>query len=107
VIEQNGYDIELFSDAKEALAAVENERFQLWIVDTDCPDQSAFRILERLRKGSLLFRSKVFVIVSSAAAIVRALEIGAGDYAVKPLSYTPFMSRIRRLLERPPMPPRR
>ncbi len=107
VIEQNGYDIEIFPSSKDALMAVEKERFHLWIVDTDCPEQSGFRILERLRKGSPLFRPKVFVIVSSATAIVRALEIGAGDYAVKPLSYTPFMTRIRHLLERPQMPPRR
>jgi diguanylate cyclase (GGDEF)-like protein len=108
VIEQNGYDVELFSNPKEALLAIEAERIHLLIVDTDCPEPSGFRLLEHLQQVPPPLRPKVFVIVSSTEAIVRALDIGAGDYAVKPLSYTPFITRIRRLSERPPsLTPRR
>jgi diguanylate cyclase (GGDEF)-like protein len=98
LIEREKYDVRLLASPAEADALLAQERFHLLIVDCDLAGEGGFGILERTQGLFHANRPRTIALVSNEAAIVRALDLGANDYAVKPLAIAAFMSRVRRAL---------
>ena len=103
LLEREKYEVRLIGLVDNASEILARERFHLLILDSDLPSEEGFQILEQVKGIPHLDRLRVIMLVSNETAIVRALELGANDYAVKPLAITSFMTRVRRTLwhERP------
>jgi diguanylate cyclase (GGDEF)-like protein len=103
-LEREGIDVQHVSDGTVALALVQDAgalgEFDLVVLDVKLPGAGGYELLEVLRKSSPLRRVPVVMLTQMGreADVVRAFELGADDYVLKPFSPIELMARIRRLL---------
>lgn len=95
----HGYDVNAVGSGEDALAQVAAWRPDVVLLDLGLPGISGFDVLERLRE-----RTRAAVIVVSVMPgerdKVRALDLGADDYIVKPFGIEELLARIRAVLRR-------
>jgi two-component system LytT family response regulator len=84
------------SNGKEAVALVRRLRPDLLFLDIQMPDQDGFRVLEAL--GAEVPRGIVFVTAHDEHAI-RAFDVHALDYVLKPFGRPRFRAAVTRALE--------
>lgn len=90
------------SDGREALEKLKKHRAQLIICDHIMNDMSGLDLLHQLRNHPYLVDIP-FIVVSSCSdvnVIDTALELGADDYIVKPVSFRLFRRKICDVLRR-------
>ena len=85
--------------AREALALLRTEPFDLVILDVGLPDITGFEACKQLRQFSDV---PVMFLTARAEEVDRVvgLEIGADDYVVKPFSPREVTARVRAILKR-------
>jgi CheY-like chemotaxis protein/MinD-like ATPase involved in chromosome partitioning or flagellar assembly len=97
-----GFDVQAAAGGNEGVALVEKERPDLVLVDLLMPEVDGFMVCERIRKGPA--GADVQIVVLSVAdgldGKLRALELGADDYLVKPVESRELVTRIKVMLER-------
>jgi CheY-like chemotaxis protein/MinD-like ATPase involved in chromosome partitioning or flagellar assembly len=94
--------VQAAAGGNEGVALVEKERPDLVLVDLMMPEVDGFMVCERIRKGPA--GADIQIVVLSAAdgldGKVRALELGADDYLVKPVESRELVTRLKVMLER-------
>jgi two-component system KDP operon response regulator KdpE len=95
----HGFEVEVAASGEEGLAAAALHRPDVVLLDLGLPGLDGFAVLTRLRE-----RSRAAVIVLSVMANerdkVRALDLGADDYLVKPFGLEELLARIRAVVRR-------
>jgi CheY-like chemotaxis protein len=94
-LQRQGYSAVEAPDGSTALDAVAAEPFDLVLLDLMMPAMAAFELLERIKADRRLQAVPVVVIASldESDRLVRALQMGAEDYLVKP--FEPVLLRLR------------
>ncbi|NMG48061.1 response regulator [Azoarcus communis] len=95
----SGYEVEGVPDGRAFRSAVVLRAFDLILLDLNLPDCDGLDLLATLRQtGNVL----LFVVSGrhDGSSKVRALELGADDYIVKPFSAVELALRIRNALRR-------
>lgn len=90
------------SDGREALEKLKADGAQLIICDYMMKDMSGLDLLNQIRNHPYLV-DVPFIVVSAVGdvpVIETALELGASDYIVKPLSFTLLRRKITDVLRR-------
>jgi len=84
---------------KEALLKIENERFDLLLLDISLPDGSGFSVCTAAKHTG---DAPVIFLTASDDEIsaVTGLELGADDYIIKPFRPMELLSRIKSVLRR-------
>ncbi|MEO6117118.1 MAG: response regulator transcription factor [Pseudolysinimonas sp.] len=99
LLHREGYDTEIASDGREALAAFDRAGADLVLLDLMLPGLPGTEVCRELRT-----RSSVPIIMLTAkdseVDIVVGLELGADDYVTKPYSTRELLARIRAVLRR-------
>jgi two-component system KDP operon response regulator KdpE len=99
LLRSRGYEVEVMSTGREAVAAAVDRTPDLIVLDLGLPDLDGTEVCRRIRK-----ESKVPIVVLSArgseADKVAALDIGADDYVTKPFGSEELLARIRVALRR-------
>lgn len=94
-----GYHVEVVADGRTALTMLENEYFDLVMLDVVMPDMDGFTLLSELRAFS-----DVPVIMLTAMNrqedVVRGFELGADNYIAKPFNFKEVEARIQAVLRR-------
>jgi len=81
------------------LAVLDSQEFQLIILDIGLPGIDGFGVLGAIR--SLSDVPVIMLTVRGAEAdVVKALNMGADDYVVKPFSYLVLLARAQSVLRR-------
>jgi two-component system, OmpR family, KDP operon response regulator KdpE len=95
----HGFEVEAAASGEEGLAAAAARRPDVVLLDLGLPGLDGFAVLTLLRE-----RSRAAVIVLSVMADerdkVRALDLGADDYLVKPFGLEELLARIRAVIRR-------
>jgi two-component system, OmpR family, KDP operon response regulator KdpE len=98
-LSDHGFEVEAAASGEEALAAAAARRPDIVLLDLGLPGLDGFAVLTRLRE-----HSRAAVIVLSVMADerdkVRALDLGADDYLVKPFGLEELLARIRAVVRR-------
>ncbi|MGT2958741.1 DNA-binding response regulator [Streptococcus bovimastitidis] len=96
---KEGYDIITAFDGREAVAAFEDEKPDLVILDLMLPEMDGLEVAKEIRKTS-----HIPIIMLSAKDSefdkVIGLEIGADDYVTKPFSNRELLARVKAHLRR-------
>jgi len=101
-LQRKGYTVEMADGGVSALKAVENNTFDLILLDIMMPDIDGMEVLTRLRK--IHSQTDLPIIMATAkdesADIVAALKLGANDYVTKPLDFPVVHARVENALGR-------
>ena len=104
VLEKAGYRALVTGDPDEVQDLIEAHQPVLVLLDLLLPGTDGIELMQRL--PTLSERPVIFLSAcGSDEAIVKALEIGAADYVVKPYSPTELIARIRAALRTEAGPP--
>jgi two-component system alkaline phosphatase synthesis response regulator PhoP len=97
-LELEGYDVTSAYDGAAAMQAVQNEYFDLLILDVMIPQLDGFSVTQNIR----LTNNDVPILILSAkntsADRVEGLKKGADDYMVKPFNLEELLLRVRKLI---------
>lgn len=93
-----GHEITTVDDGQEAIDAVENEKYDLIILDLFMPRKSGFEVVEHIR-DVLMLKTPILIISRShlQESIQKAYTSGADDYIVKPFVPEDLVVKATRL----------
>lgn len=95
-------NITLANDGEKALARLQEEHFDLMLLDMEMPEMDGLEVLLTLRAEGALHSMSV-IVISGFSALDRAykcIENGADDYLPKPFNPVLFKARIYACFER-------
>lgn len=98
-MQKEGYLTEIASDGEEALRKIEQQHFDLFILDIMLPGIDGYELCRRIRakmSTPILFLSARDTELNKAVG----LELGADDYLAKPFGVRELLARTRALLRR-------
>jgi DNA-binding NtrC family response regulator len=96
---KNFYGIETFSNAEEAVSAVEKNRPDLVLLDIGLPGMSGIQALEKIKKIDLGIVVIMMTAYEDVDTVVSAMKIGAADYIIKPIRLDFIKNSIHNALE--------
>jgi two-component system phosphate regulon response regulator PhoB len=101
-LEKQGFRVEEAADGQEALLRVAEARPDLILLDWMLPSLSGIEVCRQLRRRPATRDLPIIMITARTddQDAVRALDIGADDYIVKPFAVDAVLARIRALLRR-------
>lgn len=96
--EQDGYTVEIFTDAQPALARMEEEKFAVVITDLKMNNIDGMQVLETIKAGSP--ETKVIMITAFASmdAAIEALRKKVDDFFPKPIKIKDLKACVKKLL---------
>jgi len=98
-LESKGYEVDQFSDGKEALEAIETNNYDLVLTDINMPGISGMEITQYIRQR---IQSDIPVIILTSSGVEQteldSFDIGANEFIAKPVSPAVLLVRINKLL---------
>ncbi len=95
-LDQEGYAVVHCKSVKEAVSILEDNEFDLALLDMQLPDGTGFEIREKLKNTST---AVIFLtVVDDEENILNAFENGADDYITKPFRLRELLARVKRSL---------
>src|SRR5947209_19651732 len=90
-----GYQATLVENGRQALDKLQNEPFDLVLLDVEMPEMDGYQVLEQLKADPRLRDIPVIMIsaVEELESVVKCIELGAKDYLSKP--FNPVLLRAR------------
>ncbi|MDR0889000.1 MAG: response regulator transcription factor [Coriobacteriales bacterium] len=102
-LKKEGYDVEVTDDGGKAVDLIENNTYDLVILDVMLPTMDGYEVVRRIRPVT-----NVPVLFLSARDTeldkVVGLEIGGDDYLAKPFGVRELIARVKAILRRATLP---
>ena len=99
-LEFEGYEIETAEDGKIGLSKINNNKYDLIVMDVMMPNLSGFEVCKKMRSAGN--KTPVILLTARGEEIdkILGLELGADDYITKPFSVRELIARIKAILRR-------
>ncbi len=100
-LQRSGYSVETAYDGLDAINKIREGQFDLILLDIMMPNMSGIEVLQEIRGRHSKIELPVLMATakSDSEEVVRALELGANDYVIKPLDYPIVKARIESQLQ--------
>jgi two-component system OmpR family response regulator len=95
-----GFDVATAMNGRAALAAVQEGRFDLVVLDVMMPGLDGFDVAERMRADGIDTPVLFLTARTGLDDKARAFGLGADDYVTKPFSLAEIVMRVRAILRR-------
>ncbi|WP_300348440.1 response regulator transcription factor [Clostridium sp.] len=101
-LKKDGYETEVAVNGREALEKINENKFDLILLDLMIPEIDGLEVCKEIRKNEETEDIPVMIITAKGEEFdkVLGLELGADDYITKPFSIRELMARIKALLRR-------
>ena len=99
-LELEGYEVTSAFDGAAALKAVENEYFDLIILDVMLPEMDGISVTETIRISNNEVPILILSAKNSSADRVLGLKKGADDYVTKPFNLEELLLRVHKLINK-------
>jgi len=99
-LQEFGYEISVALDGSSGIKMVENNDFDMIILDIMLPDINGLEVCKEIRKSNKTVPILFLTALDSSENIVLGLESGGDDYLVKPFKFIELVARIKSLLRR-------
>jgi diguanylate cyclase (GGDEF)-like protein len=99
---RRGFDVVEAENGEAALALIENNVFDLVLLDIMMPDISGLEVLSRVRRTRNSAQLPIIMVTANSMSndVVDALQRGADDYITKPFDFEVALARISTQIER-------
>lgn len=95
-----GYEVDLATDAEQALNLGYEKNYELWILDVKVPLGDGFSLLKELRKSGKNTPAIFLTSLNTADDLKEGFEAGCDDYIKKPFELSELSLRIENILKR-------
>ncbi|MHB9155232.1 MAG: response regulator [Endomicrobiales bacterium] len=99
ILKSKGYSVMTAASGEEALEILENETFDLALIDLRMPGIDGMELLRRIKK---LYPTTEVVIITAEVTIesaIESLKLGAFDYILKPFNLSELVSGVKRAID--------
>lgn len=98
-LEQEGFEITIAPNGILAKKYIDNNKYNLIILDISLPDTSGFEICKYIKEKN---DTKIIFLTAkeSEEDVVKGFDLGADDYIIKPFRTRELISRINNILRR-------
>lgn len=99
LLKEEGYNVETADNGEHALEEIENNSYDLIVLDVRLPDFNGIDLLKKVRKMQEEDEESRVIIVTAYAseeAPIKALRLGADDYLMKPFDMDEFLHSVKR-----------
>ncbi len=97
-LERQGHTVDWESNGTAALAMVVSDHYDLIILDVMLPGTDGYALLQRIRDTHLKTQVLMLTACAEIDERVRALDLGADDYLIKPFDFRELEARVRVLM---------
>ncbi|QEE48300.1 response regulator transcription factor [Flavobacterium alkalisoli] len=99
-LSEKNYDVSAAMDGTTALEMINDNHFDVVVLDLMLPDINGIEICRRLRNAGNFVPILMLTALGSSENIVTGLNAGADDYMAKPFKFTELEARINALARR-------
>ncbi|AAP78253.1 response regulator transcription factor [Helicobacter hepaticus] len=100
-LQEQGYNVRLCDNAKDALDCAYEQYFDLWILDVKVPQGNGFDVLKELRECGKDTPAIFITSLDRIDDLHNGYKVGCDDYIKKPFELLELQCRINTLLKRP------
>lgn len=99
LLRRQGHDVRIEKDGRAGLTALSEFRPDILLLDILMPFLDGLSVLAQVRQSADTRKLPVLMLTAKTSEndIVRALDMGANDYLVKPFQPAELLARINRL----------
>ncbi len=99
-LEMEGYEVVEASDGAKALNLIENQHFDLMVLDLMLPNISGLEVCESVRLKNKIIKIIIVSAKDNAQDRIAGLKLGADDYLPKPFELEELLLRVNNLKKR-------
>lgn len=99
-LELEGYEVSSAYDGIAAMKCVQNEYFDLIILDVMIPELDGFSVVQNIRLTNTEVPILILSAKDSSADRVMGLKKGADDYLTKPFNLEELLLRVQKLIQK-------
>ncbi len=99
-LQSAGYEVTWTRDGEQAIAALDEQSFDLLLLDITLPGQDGLEVLAEVRRHGVLTPVMMLTARSEVSTKVEALKSGADDYLPKPFDVAEMLARVEALVRR-------
>lgn len=100
ILRKEGYRVTAVKNGYEAIKVIDEESFDLALVDLRMPGLDGIQVLERIRSRRPQTRVIIYSAYGSVEDAVEAMRKGAADYLNKPFSPNELEVSVKKALEK-------
>jgi DNA-binding response OmpR family regulator len=100
VLKQNGYQVDVAQNGKEAIAKSKESLYNLALVDLRLPDMDGIELLTAMREAVPKMVKIIITGYPSQENAIEAVNRGADGYMVKPYTMQDLLRKIREQLQK-------
>lgn len=100
ILTRKGHNVEIFTEEEDAIAHAKNNHVDLAILDIKLKKMSGIQVLEQMK--TITPEMKVIMLTGypTIETAREAIDLGAGEYCVKPIDKTELEEKVAELLAR-------
>jgi len=100
VIPKTKYNLEVFSNGKEVLKAIEKKEFDVGLIDIEMPDMDGIELLREFRKQDILTEFIILTGHGSVSTAIQSMKLDCYDYLTKPARLDELEAVIQKAYEK-------
>jgi DNA-binding response OmpR family regulator len=100
-LSRRGHTVATGGNGQEALESIEEQSFDVILLDIMMPGMSGIDVLKHIRQSYSPSELPVIMVTAKGDSddVVAALKLGANDYVIKPLDFPVVLARVQTQLE--------
>lgn len=99
-LEKDGYEIGAVADGYKAIEKVQEEKWDLALVDLKMPGIDGLQVLKKINEVSPKLSVIIITAYATVESAVNAMKEGAADYIMKPFTADELRIRVEKVLEK-------
>jgi two-component system, OmpR family, response regulator len=100
ILSRRGYDVSAVNDGESAVKAIEDEEYDVVILDLRMPGMDGMAALKVMKRKRPLMEVIILTGHGSVESGIQGMNLGAFDYAMKPIQISELQEKINEALER-------
>ncbi|HOW73568.1 MAG TPA: response regulator [Phycisphaerae bacterium] len=99
ILQENNYQVQTYTQPRQALQAVRKTPFDIALIDIKMPDVNGVELVEKIRGEDDRVAALVMTAFPDVQSAAETMRLGARDYITKPFSAEQLLAAIERIAQ--------